>query len=98
MASLSLVLSPAAREDLRAIHQYGARQWGKPRSNEYMNSLKDKLWLILEQPEIGAVRSELSPDVRSVSVASHVIFYRVQREQLQIIRILHGRQDLTRHL
>lgn len=97
MASLSLVLSPAAREDLRAIHQYGARQWGKPRSNEYMNSLKDKLWLILEQPEIGAVRSELPPDVRSVSVASHVIFYRVQQHQLQIIRVLHGRQDVTRH-
>lgn len=98
MISLSLVLSPAAREDLRAIHQYGAHQWGKPRSDEYMNSLKDKLWLLLQQPEIGKARPELSPDVRSVSVTSHVIFYQVQREQLQIIRILHGRQDVTRHL
>lgn len=43
MALLSLVLSPAAREDLRAIHQYGSRQWGKPRSDEYMKSLKDKI-------------------------------------------------------
>jgi toxin ParE1/3/4 len=97
MTLLSLVLSPAAREDLRAIHQYGARQWGKPRSDEYMSSLKDKLWLLLQQPETGKAWPELSPDVRSVSAVSHVIFYRVQREQLQVIRVLHGRQDVTRH-
>ena len=97
MGSLSLVLSPAAREDLRAIHQYGSRQWGKLRSDEYMSSLKDKLWLLPQQPEIGKARPELLPDVRSVSVASHVIFYRVQGEELQIIRILHGRQDVARH-
>lgn len=98
MALLSLVLSPAARDDLRAIHQYGSRQWGKSRSDEYMSSIKDKLWLLLEQPETGKARPELSPDVRSVSVVSHVIFYRVQREELQVIRILHGRQDVMRHL
>lgn len=97
MASLSLVLSPAAREDLRAIHQHGARQWGKPRSDQYMSSLKNKLWLLLEQPETGKARPELSPDIRSVFVTSHVVFYRIQREQLQIIRVLHGRQDVTRH-
>ncbi|HEX5677501.1 MAG TPA: type II toxin-antitoxin system RelE/ParE family toxin [Alcanivorax sp.] len=96
--ALLLVLSPAAREDLRAIHQYGSRQWGEPRSAEYMSSLKDKLWQLLQQPETGKARPELSPDVRGVSVVSHVIFYRVQREELQVIRILHGRQDVMRHL
>ncbi|WP_370201719.1 type II toxin-antitoxin system RelE/ParE family toxin [Alloalcanivorax venustensis] len=98
MGSLSLVLSPAAREDLRAIHQYGSRQWGKPRSDEYMSSLKDKLWQLLQQPETGKARPELSPGVRSISVASHVIFYRVQREELQVVRVLHGRQDVNRHV
>ncbi|MEQ9231052.1 MAG: type II toxin-antitoxin system RelE/ParE family toxin, partial [Cyclobacteriaceae bacterium] len=29
---------------------------------------------------------------------SHVIFYRIQRKQLEIIRVLHVRQDVNRHL
>ena len=62
-----------------------------------MSSLKDKLWQLLQHPETGKARPELSSDVRSISVASHTIFYRIQREQLQIIRVLHGRQDINRH-
>ncbi len=38
-----LVISPAAREDLRATHQYGIRYWGKPRSDDYLTALKETL-------------------------------------------------------
>lgn len=93
-----LVLSPAAREDLRAIHQYGSRQWGKIRSDDYMGSLKEMLWSLLQCPETGKVRPEFPGEIRSPPVSSHAIFYRIQRNQLEIIRILHARQDVTRHL
>lgn len=93
-----LVLSPAAREDLRAIHQYGSRQWGKSRSDEYMSSLKETLWSLLQYPETGKVRPEFPGEIRGLPVSSHVIFYRIQPKQLEIIRILHARQDVTRHL
>lgn len=96
--TLSLIISPAAREDLRSIHQYGLRHWGMTRSDEYMNSLKAKLWQLLRQPKTGKARPELSPDIYSASVTSHIIFYRIHQQELQVIRILHARQDVTRHL
>lgn len=93
-----LVISPAAREDLRAIHQYGIRYWGKPRSDDYLTSLKETLWSLLKHPEKGKTRPEFPGEIRSLPASSHVIFYRIQRKQLEIIRVLHVRQEVIRHL
>ena len=94
----SLILSPAAREDLVAIRQYGTLNWGKTRSDQYLDTLKEAIWSLLEHPETGRTRAELSSEIRSLPVSSHVIFYRIQREQLEIIRILHARQDVSRNI
>lgn len=94
----SLILSPAAREDLVAIRQYGTLSWGKTRSDRYLDDLKEVLWSLLENPGTGRARPELPGEIRSRSVCSHVIFYRMQTSQLEIIRILHARQDVNRHL
>ncbi|MFC6328663.1 type II toxin-antitoxin system RelE/ParE family toxin [Alloalcanivorax gelatiniphagus] len=94
----SLVLSPAAREDLVAIRKYGALHWGKHRSDQYLDTLKEAIWSLLEYPETGRTRPELSSEIRSLPVSSHVIFYRIEREQLEIIRILHARQDVDQQL
>ncbi|MBF5056775.1 plasmid stabilization system [Alcanivorax sp. 521-1] len=94
----SLVLSPAAREDLLAIWQYGVLHWGKPRSDRYLDELKEAIWSLLEHPEKGRTRREFLGEIRSLPVSSHVIFYRFQENRMEIIRILHVRQDVNRHL
>lgn len=98
MPSHRLVIAPAARVDLKDIYQYGLQQWGQKQSDAYMENLKKHLWSLTEQPLMGVERPELLPDVRSIPVESHTLFYRVSTETVDIIRVLHGRRDPQRHL
>ena len=98
MASYQLVISPAAKDDLRDIYQYGLRQWGKIQSESYLSTIKNQFWLLTQQPLMGTERPELLPETRSIPIKSHTLFYRVTANRVEVIRVLHGRQDPQRHL
>jgi len=98
MSNHHLVISPAARDDLRHIYQFGLRTWGQSQSTLYLDKLKELFWLLTEQPHIGIERSEIFPGIRSVAMESHVVFYQVQSNHIEIVRVLHARQDPNRHI
>lgn len=98
MPAYKLVIAPAAKNDLKGIYQYGLRQWGQAQSDNYLLAIKHQLWLLTEQPLIGVERPELLPHIRSLPIQSHILFYRVTANQLEIIRVLHARQDPQRHM
>ena len=93
-----LVIAPAAKNDLKDIYQYGLRQWGQAQSDNYLAAIKDQFWSLTEQPLMGVERPELLPDTRSLPIQGHTLFYRVTTNKVEIIRVLHGRQDPKRHL
>jgi toxin ParE1/3/4 len=45
-------------------------------------------------PELGRLREELSPRLRSFPVGRYVIFYRPMENRIEIARVLHGARDL----
>ena len=98
MPAHQLVIAPAAKTDLKDIYQYGLRQWGQTQSESYLESIKEQFWALTEQALIGVDRSELLLGARSLPIESHTLFYRVTPETVEIIRVLHGRQDPQRHL
>lgn len=98
MHSNRLVVSPAAREDLQNIYQFGLQQWGSVQAGSYLDGIKALLWRLTEQPHMGIERAELLPAMRSFAVERHVVFYRYKAPNIEIVRILHGRQDPKFHL
>lgn len=72
--TFTLVLSPAAKNDLKEIYQHRLHQWGYSQSNRYLETLKKRLWSLIEQPHIGIERPELIRGIRSFPVNSHIIF------------------------
>ncbi len=94
----TLIISPIARDDLKKIYQYGTLNWGKARASRYIDHLKAQFWSLTEHPERGIERDELLSAMRSITLESHVIFYRTKNQQLELIRVLHGRQDPQRHI
>ena len=98
MARHQLVIAPAAKNDLKDIYQYGLRQWGQSQSESYLSTIKKQFWLLAQQSLMGTERPELLPDTRSLPIESHTLFYRVTVNRVEIIRVLHGRQDPQRHL
>lgn len=97
MTTYTLVISPVARDDLRKIYQYGVLNWRVSRATRYLDSLKNHLWSLTEHPRVGKGRGELSSAMRSRAVENHVIFYRTTKQTIEIVRVLHGRQDPQRH-
>lgn len=98
MPALQLVIAPAAKTDLKDIYQYGLRQWGQAQSDSYLDNLKEHFWSLTAQPLMGVERTELLQGVRSLSIKSHTLFYRVTADRVEVIRLLHSRQDPQRHL
>ena len=98
MFNLKLVLAPEAKKDLRDIYAFGKKQWGLAQSNRYLDLIKAQFRTLTEQPFVGIERPDLSDGYRSFSVGSHVVFYREAANSIEIIRVLHSRQDPTRHL
>ncbi len=98
MPAHQLVIAPAAKIDLKDIYQYGLRHWGQAQSDSYLENIKDQFWSLTEQPLMGIERPELLPGARSLPIESHTVFYRVTADTVEIIRVLHGRQNPQRHL
>jgi toxin ParE1/3/4 len=51
--------------------------------------------MLVDYPQAGQSRPELSPGLRSIAVATYTIFYRVEPHAIQIVRILSGYRDLA---
>ena len=98
MPALQLIIAPAAKADLKEIYQYSLRQWAQARSDNYLETLKNQFWLLTEQPLMATERPEFLTGIRSLTIESHVLFYRTSASSVEIIRILHCRQDPARHL
>jgi toxin ParE1/3/4 len=86
-------LSPAAERDLEEIEAYIAED--DPRAAARMiDAIEAACELIAGFPEIGRLREELAPAVRSFGVASYLVFYRASGDDVAVARVLHGSRDL----
>lgn len=89
-----IVWSPEAEQDLLDIWNYWAREAALEVADNLLRAI-DKACVTLQQwPNSGRKRDELLPDLRSVAVPPNVIFYRVGRDAVEILRVLDGRRDI----
>lgn len=90
-----LLFSPASQADLKGIFQYGMNRWGRAQSEAYLNKIEELAWVLTEQPLIGIERKDLQPSLRSLPIEQHILFYRVLSKRIEILRVLHHKQDPT---
>jgi len=92
------VLRPAAEVDLSNIWLEGAASWGVGQAERYADGLFALFDLLVEFPEIARERTEFSPPVRIHPSGAHLVIYRQVEQGIEIIRVLHGHQNLTAYL
>lgn len=93
-----LRLRPAAVRDLETIYDTGTAEWGAARAEGYMTVLLDKLDLLAGFPELARLRPEIAPPVRIHPHGVHLIVYDATPDGIEVIRILHQRQDWAAYL
>lgn len=92
-------LTHAAKADLTDIGRYTQKKWGVVQRDKYLTMLDGCFQNLAVEPLKGRDCSDIRDSYRKYSVGSHVIFYRqVADNTIEIVRILHGRMDMERHL
>jgi len=100
-------LGAAAELDFANIVKWTAENFGARQSRVYQTTLVQAIGELAEGPDVAGSKSreEIMPGLRTVHVArygrrgSHFLMYRVApKVTIEIVRILHDRMDLQRHL
>jgi toxin ParE1/3/4 len=95
---LLLKLSPKARQDIVDILRYTGETWGKDQLLVYRDKINDALEALSYTPELGHSRNDLPSTYLAYPVGSHIIVYRIRTGSIGIVRILHQRMSVARHV
>jgi toxin ParE1/3/4 len=85
--------TPQADRDLDSIWDFIAS--GSVRAAEKLiDRIGEIFEMLVDNPLAGRERRELRADLRSFPVGNYVIFYIPLPDGVEIIRVMHGRQDI----
>jgi toxin ParE1/3/4 len=94
---MKLIWTDPSIEDLRSIRDYIARD-----SDYYAADFVEQVILSVERllrfPRLGRVVPEAQDEnIRELVYQNHRIIYRIAGERIEILAIVHGKRDLTKH-
>jgi toxin ParE1/3/4 len=90
-------LTPLAETDLEDIWLYTSKRWSREQAEHYHHDLFKTLEALTRGDKIGRPCAARDGYLR-YPVGSHVMFYRETDSTLDVIRVLHQRMDVERHL
>jgi toxin ParE1/3/4 len=97
-----LIWRPQAREDLLVIYEFIGLD--NPAAAERLfTSIEDKVALLVHHPRMGPRRRDIEPAARILLEGPYLILYQTHPdiddgpiEEVEIVRVVDGRRDLTR--
>ena len=88
----SFWISDRATSDLDEIWLYIAQD-NPDAADKFIGELASRFPKLASMPQMGRLREELSPGLRSFPIGRHIIFYRPNKDGVEIVRVLHGARD-----
>ena len=88
------IFSRAARADLRSIYKYIATE-NPAAAAALILDINAKINSIARSGFPGVARDEFGQDLRACPFRDRCIYFRVEATYIYILRILHGRQDIS---
>ncbi len=83
---------------MREIHAFSVDRFGRTVADAYLQGLRGCFDRLLDFPAIGRIYPGVTPEIRVLSYRRHRIFYRVEADQVVIVRVLHERRDIGEKL
>ena len=90
-------LSKRAESDLEDIWLYTFESWSLEQAESYHSLLNQAFDGFAANTKVGRI-ADIRDGYFKHSVGSHLIFYTITNTNLDVVRILHQRMDVTRHL
>jgi toxin ParE1/3/4 len=96
--SLSIKLSRYVQYDLEEIWLYTYTNWSMDQAHHYIDQLNESIAAISIEPSKGKLIVRKDLNFYYLKINSHLIFYQFNMNEINIIRILHKKMDITKHL
>jgi toxin ParE1/3/4 len=87
--------SARADDDIAAIASWIARN-NERAAMRRVDGLTAKFQRLLETPMSGTNQSHLRPGLRSSPIGNYLVFYKLSRDGIDIIRVIHAARDYAR--
>jgi toxin ParE1/3/4 len=88
-------LAPQARAELGNIWAHIVKESGNlAAADSVIDAITERFSLLSQYPRMGRTRDDLRPGLRSFAVGQYVIVYAVEDEDVEILQVFHGRQDI----
>jgi toxin ParE1/3/4 len=91
---IQYIINVRATQDLSEISEYLA-EISLERSDRFLQDFDRKCRQIVNFPLSGKSYTEIRPDLRGMVFQGYLIFYRVLESEIEIMRVIAGRRDLT---
>jgi toxin ParE1/3/4 len=92
-------LAPQARAELSSIWNYIVTESGNvAAADDVIDAIAGRFHLLSQYPRMGRARDDLRPGLRCLAVGQYVIVYTVEDQEVEILHVFHGRQDIERGL
>ncbi len=98
MTRRQLLFTPQAQRDLDEIWRYSAKEWSDERADHYIRALIATCETVAQRPDIARRRDDVKLGYRAALSGSHIIFFKISGPSLIVVRILHQRMDVIRHM
>lgn len=95
--SRACLLSPRAEADLEEIWLYTFKNWSLEQADSYHAAIVEAFDDLANGRKIGRP-VDIRDGYFKHSVGSHLVFYRLTESDLVVVRVLHQRMDVGRHL
>ena len=92
------VISKKAVSDLEEIWLYTVEKWSTGQADRYYNLIFDDINYICKNSDAGKSMEHVRKGYRASKVKSHLIFYKISNDTIEIVRILHERMDIENRL
>jgi len=92
------ILSTKADDDIEELYDDGVYKFGETQAIKYLEELNLMFVFLSKNPEIGKKRNEIKMKLVSFPYGSHIIFYRIFKTHIRIVRVLYGGKDLVKFL
>ncbi len=90
-------LTPATKADIKGIWNYTDDKWGTTQADKYVKLLERRIQLLAKTPGIGKPRDEVRPEYFSCPEGKQIIFYRIKKDHIEVVRILHESMEPNLH-
>ncbi|MGC1514037.1 MAG: type II toxin-antitoxin system RelE/ParE family toxin, partial [Maribacter sp.] len=77
---------------------FGEGKFGQDQAIKYLIGLEEQFEKLSANYRIGRTRNDIKKGLHSLPYISHIIFYRILKNRIRIVRVLYGGRDLIRFL